>query len=132
MEFEVSFQDGIFTVVTRGDAEVMKFREYLDEMFEHDRWQPGMPVLHDHSELNSGPLSVDDIRLIADFCAESREQFGNSRLAVVVFRDVEFGLARMWGAFVDGRWNATAQTFRTPKEGRQWLLQEEPPRASGE
>lgn len=122
MEFEVSFQDGIFTVVTRGDAELMRFRELLDQTFAHEEWQPGSLVLHDHSELNGGPLKVDDIRRIAGFCADSSEQFGLSRLAVVAVRDVEFGLARMWGAFMEGRWSVTAQAFRSVDEGKRWLL----------
>ena len=126
MDFEVSLQDGVFVVVTHGDAEVMKFRDYLDETFAHEQWRPGSPVLHDHSDLNGGPLTVDDVRLIADFCAEASEQFGHSKLAVVTSRDAEFGLARMWGAFMDGRWGVTAQAFRSLDEGKRWLLQPEP------
>lgn len=125
MDFEVSFQDGVFMVVTSGDAEVMRFREYLDETFAHESWQPGMPILHDHSQLNSGPLTVDDIRRIADFCAESRAQFGHTRMAVVAGHDLEYGLARMWGTFVDGRWDVAAQTFRTRDDALRWLLRQE-------
>ena len=121
MEYEVALRDGIFEVVTRGDAEVMKFREYLDETFRHESWKPGMPVLHDHSDLNSGPLTVDDISRIADFCAESRRDFGHSKLAVVLRRDVEFGLARMWETFIEDRWDATAGVFRSRDEAVRWL-----------
>lgn len=126
MKYEITFRDGFFEVVTHGDAEVMKFREFLDETFSRESWRPGMPVLHNHSDLNSGPLRVDDVSLIADFCADSRQEFGHSKVAVVLRRDLEFGLARMWAALVEGRWDATANVFRLRDEAVLWLTSERP------
>ncbi len=122
MDYELAVRNGIFEVVTRGDAEVLKFKEILDATFGHERWKPGMPYLFDHSDLDSGPLTVNDVRRIADFCADRKKEFGYSRLAVVLRRDVEFGLARMWGVFVDGRWDAIVSIFRSRDKAVQWLL----------
>ena len=82
-----------------------------------------MSYLFDHSDLDSGPLTVNDVRRIADYCADRKEEFGHSRFAVVLRRDVEFGLARMWGFFVEGRWDAIVGIFRSRDKAVQWLLQ---------
>ena len=121
MDFELHYRDGIFEVVTHGDAEVVKFREYLDRTASHEHWSPGAPVLHDHSDLNSGPLTVGDVARIADYCAASRNDFGRSKVAVVLSRDLEYGLARMWGALVDGKWDAIPNLFRSRDEAVLWL-----------
>jgi hypothetical protein len=126
MEYEIFSHDGFVEVVTHGDADAATFRQFLDEMFGQEDWEPGTPVLHDHSDLNAAPLTVNDVSAIAHFCADSRADFGTSHLAVVVARDLEFGLARMWEAFVDGKWDVTAQVFRTRDDAVSWL--EEPPR----
>lgn len=80
-----------------------------------------MPYLFDHSDLDSGPLTVNDVRSIADACLDFREQFGFSRLALLLRRDLEFGLARMWGVFMEGRWDATVGIFRSRDDAVAWL-----------
>lgn len=126
MEFHVEYKDGYFVGKTCGEAVAAQFGDLLDLMLHDDRWSPGMSWMHDHSELNADPLTVSDIRHIAKLCAERRTQIGSGRCAIVVRADLEYGLARMWSAYVDGSWDVATSVFRTSEQGRAWLLSDQP------
>jgi hypothetical protein len=113
MKYEVHYHDGFFEVKTHGDAEPGGFREFLDILLAHEKWKPGTPILSNHSELNTGPLTVDDIKLIVERAVRSRAQLGHARIAMLVARNLEYGLARMWEVFVAGKWDVIARVFRS-------------------
>ena len=121
MEFQVEYHGGFFIGTTSGDAVDEQFGDLLDAMLTHDKWKPGTPWLHDHSDLNAGPLTVDGIQKIAQLCADRRTTIGGGRCAIVVARDLEFGLARMWGVYVENKWDAVAAVFRSREEAIAWL-----------
>ena len=126
MEFKLQYRKGLLEVKTSGDAELGTFREMMDSMLAHEEWKPGSPFLLDHSELNAGTLTVDDIRGIAGFCAQRRDRFGRAKCAIVVSRDLEFGIGRMWQVFVSNRWDVTEELFKSKDDAREWLSDESP------
>ena len=67
MEFTLHYFDGLLEVKTFGEAECVKFREILESMVNHEKWNLGTPFLINHSNLNSGNLTVTDIQSIAEF-----------------------------------------------------------------
>lgn len=121
MEYTQNYEDGIFIVVTHGDGAAEPFARILEEMLAHPEWKPGGLYLHDHSDFNSGPLTVDDILYIVGLCEARRAELGDAKCALVATRDLEFGLARMWGSMVEGRWDVTANVFRTREDAIAWL-----------
>lgn len=123
MDFDLTYHDSYFEVRTFGDADRVTFEQFLDAMLKHTAWKPGTPSLHDHTRLNAAALTVEDIRAIAQFCADRRHLLGFARFAVVVDRDLEFGLARMWGVFVEDRWDVQGGIFRQREEAMAWLLE---------
>ncbi len=123
MEYEIHVRDGIVEIVTHGDAEVSVFQNYLTEALALKEWMPGTPLLTDHSDLNVRPLTVGNVREIADILISFRHELGASRFAVVSGSDLVFGLARMWYVFVDGKWDGSANIFRNKEEALHWLKQ---------
>jgi len=121
VEFRVEYRDGFFIGTTSGDAVADQFGNLLDAMLTHDKWQPGTSWLHDHSDLNSGPLTVDGIHRIAHLCSERRTAIGRGKCAILVARDLEYGLARMWAVYVENKWDAVAAVFRSREEAIAWL-----------
>lgn len=121
IEYELHYRDSFFEIETHGEAEAWKFGEFLARMLSDERWKPGRSFLTNHTDLDAGSLTVKGIREIATYCIESRERFGHGRCAVVVGRDLEFGLARMWGVFVDDEWDVAAAVFRSREEAVAWL-----------
>ena len=95
MDFEVHYNDEFFEVKTRGDAELGGFEEFIAVVLGHEQWKPGAAFLVDHSELNVGPLTVADVRDTAEISARRRAEFGRARVAILVSRNLEYGMAGM-------------------------------------
>jgi hypothetical protein len=122
MKYELNYREGFFEVKTYGDAEPRGIKEFLDAMLAHEKWKPGTRFLVDHSELNFGPLTVNEVRDIADVCVRPRAELGQARSASVTPRNEQYGLVRMWEVFVEGRWDVIHQAFRSRDEGVSWLM----------
>jgi hypothetical protein len=121
VNYRIDRAGDLFVGATSGEADVEDFRRMLDEMLSHPEWTPGSPWLHDHTELDAGALTVNEIKRIADLCAERSSQFGSGKCAIVAGRDLEFGLARMWAVYVEDRWSAEPNVFRSKDEALDWL-----------
>ena len=121
MEFKTEFAGHYFLITTTGEATVEDFDRLINEMLGRAEWKIGMSWITDHSDLDTGPLTVSDVKMIADLCAQNRERFGAGKIAVVLRRDLEFGLARMWAVFVEGRWDVEAGVFRSLDDAIDWL-----------
>ena len=123
MQFNVHYYDGIFEVTTSGDANLQGFNDFVKVIFEHEEWKPGGRILFDHTGLNAGPLTVDDVQGVANIAGQYNEQFGNAKLATVVSRDLEYGMARMWQILLEIHevWYASEKLFRDRHEAVAWL-----------
>ena len=53
MKYKLTIEEnpGHFEVKTEGKAEISGFKSFLNEIFNHPQWEPGMSVLLDHSDL---------------------------------------------------------------------------------
>lgn len=121
MKYEVRYDDEFFEVTTHGDAELERFEDFIDLLLGHEMWKPGTAFLVDHSELNAGPLTVEEVRGIAKVCEKRRAEFGQAKFALLVSRELEYGMARMWETYVEDKWDVTTKLFRSPDEACSWL-----------
>jgi hypothetical protein len=121
MEFAIQYNEEFFEIRTSGDAEFQKFRDILEALVNHDRWEPGKSFLMNHTELNPGTLTLDHMRSIAEFNAQYSAKMGLSRCALLVTSDVAYGMGRVWEAFVEEKWNVTEKLFRSRDEAIEWL-----------
>ena len=121
MKFEMHYHDGFFELKKYGDAELGKIKEALDLLVGHEKWKPGNLILMDYSETNGAALSVTEIKYIAANYVRLRAEFGRARMAILVSRDVGYGLFRMWQVFVASKWDVVNQIFRSRDEAISWL-----------
>ena len=123
MQFNLNYHDAVFEVTTSGDAILQGYYDFTKAVLEHDEWKPGGLILLDHTKLNTGPLTVDDVQAIAIISGQYSEQLGTARVAIVVARDLDYGMTRMWQVFVENQTNsyASAKIFRNRDEAWAWL-----------
>ncbi len=125
MEYVITWRDGFLEAKTRGEATVEGIAEMISGVVSHEKWEHGGALLVDHSELNAGPLTLAQIRSLADMAAEAGDRVGPARIAHAVSRDLEFGLVRMWESFVSLQWEARLKVFRSRDEAIAWLKEPE-------
>jgi hypothetical protein len=78
-------------------------------------------ILIDHTEGSMRHLQHGDMRGIAQCCQTLNTPFAEGRFAVVVGRDVDFGLARMWLSLTEGLLTYERQIFRSREDAVAWF-----------
>ncbi len=119
MEYSFSTDAGFAEVHLTGQSEPGCFREIFDALEENASWRPGMPLLIDKTEYDTSRLTVGDVHVIARTCSDRKDIVGRSRIAVLVARDIEYGMNRMFEVFV--RWDADFGLFREREAAVDWV-----------
>jgi hypothetical protein len=108
---------------TRGEATVEGFSAWLLEGINDLRKRPGMRVLIDHRQLDTSQMRMEDVERRAEIVAREESHFSDIHVAVVVEREVDFGIQRMLGSLFEARpeLRSILRVFRSIYEARSWL-----------
>ena len=122
MHFNIKYIDGIFEAKLYGDGDLQGYSGLLEELFDHPEWKPNSPIMFDETELNFRIMTVEDVQAIAHLCLLYKKQFGNAKVAILVARDLEFGMNRMWQTFKDSiDSDISEKIFKSKSEAKSWL-----------
>ncbi|MBT4499679.1 MAG: hypothetical protein HOC74_18270 [Gemmatimonadetes bacterium] len=97
------------------------FVTFTAELLSHPDWDTGVPILINHRDLDQRDFNTPQIRAISNLVASRSEEFGGRRCAIVLSRDVDFGLSRMWEAMTESRITMSSRSFRSVEEAQRWL-----------
>ena len=120
MEIRIDFDIDAATFTTVGAASLEGFRRGIQALVDDPRFQPGMPILADYTELDSSGLTPDDVRAIGDFTASLADRIGPSTIAVVVPNALTFGFVRM-GEMQANQPQLNVRIFYSRPEAVEWL-----------
>ena len=120
MDAVIHFNQGSVVVTTSGLAQTAACERVLDAILADARFERGMPMLFDHSELDVALLTSYEIRGIAEVFLSRSEALGSGRSAMVAPTDAAYGLARMFAVYADTE-DRNVQAFRTREEAAEWL-----------
>jgi hypothetical protein len=59
----------------------------------------------DYSELDTSLLTASEVYYLVSEATQKRDQVVWARFAYLVARDLEYGLVRMWEAYIEGKWD---------------------------
>ena len=121
MDFSITPQRGYLEVKLSGRPTPDAFDKYFEALLAHDDWNPGTPILTDETNLDAGTTTVREVRDIAEVCARRKSELGPVRTAILVAGDFEYGMNRMWDAFIEGKWDVESALFRSRDEALAWL-----------
>jgi len=118
MPIEVAWQprEGIWKF-TVGDT--FSLTEVVDVAKRDDLPEAGL-FLWDLRHLRRGPDTSDELRDAADSVAKGNHVWNESRTAVLVKRDLDFGIARMFQVYADGI-GMSYEIFRDEAAAIEWL-----------
>jgi hypothetical protein len=108
------------TFTTSGAADLASILRANDEFLAHPRLRPGMPILADHTALDTTPLASSDAKLIGEAYKRFLEAVGQSAIAIVVGHPAAFGLVRMAEAYA-GSQQPNMRIFYSRAEAITWL-----------
>jgi hypothetical protein len=88
-------KDGsLFTIRTEGDGDVEGIIAFLKDIISHPEWKPGKRILLDHRALKIDKITVSGIEEVSLFFKSIASELGNGKIALVMKRDIDFGIAR--------------------------------------
>jgi hypothetical protein len=122
VEFSVKHLESYFEITVTGPADHNKYARLMDSLFAHEKWKPGTPILIDEIALDASEISVAEVSTIAEECGRRRSEFGEARMALLVARELEFGMNRMWSVFVEDKCDVIINVLYSRQEAIDWLL----------
>ena len=124
MKWTAQFEADEFrvTISATGDVGRDGFCGCIAKLISHPSWRPGMSVLCDFRSLNIGSLTKEDIKHLVEIDQEFFEltKEAPSLIGVVVARELDYGLVRMWELYAN-EMHPGHNVFLEVKDALQWL-----------
>ena len=125
MEYEITWggdpEDG--RVTTRGEASFEGFNAWVQEGLSDPRYHEGISFIVDHRELDWSGISLKNVKQQIEIFRRNTNRVGRIRAAMVMRAAVDFGLARMYQAYVESQPNLQIEigVFVSIEDAREWI-----------
>ena len=128
MHFKIRTRpDGRFVEsICHGAVTGVSMVEAIAEMRLVDGFSEGLNALWDFREADLSTLSVEDMKLMLDYM-EERPKRRSVRIAVLVFKDADFLLLKLWRVVSRRRYGQTTKVFSSHEDACQWLDESDTP-----
>lgn len=120
-EIKMDVSSRLIHVKTRGIGDADGINAFLKDIISHPDWTPGMDILLDHTELNIENINTRGIDKVSDYFIKISKQLGNGKIALIMNRDVDFGIARAWELVTERHTNMQIHVFRNLEKAEAWL-----------
>ena len=126
MDWSINLEDtpGTIAVIVRGQWDMAEALEVLGSVWAEQARTAVHRVVWDLRELEISDTSTSDLREIANRQLRDRPDLPEARAAIVVSRDLAFGMGRMVEAYLEGA-PVDVHVFRDIPEALDWLSGED-------
>ena len=111
-----------FTVTTEGEGTVEGIIAFLKDIIAHSQCKPGVRILLDHRKLRVDKIKMSGVERVSSFFKAIGSKLGAGKLALVMQRDIDFGIARAWEILTADDVDIQIEVFRSIDEARAWLM----------
>ena len=118
---KVSEDGSFFTIITEGDGDVDGIIAFLKDIISHPQWKPGNLILLDHRALKIDKITVPGIEVVSAYFKSISDELGNGKVALVMKREIDFGIARAWENISEYAVDIKINVFRELEKAINWL-----------
>ena len=116
----IDSETGLRIHVITGEMTPEDLIETFEQAFSRDDFEPGSAALWDLQGATGKDLLAGDIRGLVDAVVKHRSGDEGTRIAIVVARDLDFGLARMYEQMLEASTPVRVMVFRDRDEAEIW------------
>jgi hypothetical protein len=95
--------------------------EALRGVYSSPEFEPDTNVLWDVRDASVLSMSSSDVQEVSELVAKHWGTGGTSRAALVVSKDFEFGLMKMYQVYLESRISTEVRVFRDIDEALEWV-----------
>ncbi len=110
-----------FIVTTEGQGDVTGIVAFLDDLIADPQWRPGLHILLDHRRLDIATITTEGIEQVSHYFRKIGPRLGGGSIALVMHKDIDFGIARAWELVTEAHVDMRIGVFRSLEEARRWL-----------
>ena len=124
MRFEISYveQGNYLLAEITGGANLDLLKTLVSDALQHPKWDEFIPTLVDCRGFSANNLSSDDVYELSELCKSLGTHLGSGGCALVMSKELDFGLARMWQMMTEGHIEMPIEIFRDIDEAREWVI----------
>ena len=104
-----------------GQFTIDELTEALKEVYKNPQYDSEMNVLWDIRDADASSFTMQDITKLSNIVSRQWGTKGESRAAIVVSRDLEYGLSRMYDMLSANQIKSQIKAFRDINEAFEWL-----------
>ena len=104
-----------------GLIDIQQLKDFLKKLYETPDFNPNMSVIWDLGEADFSAVSSSDVRSVMDLVGKYWGVGGKSKAALVVAKEVGFGLTRMYEILMSSATTSKVMVFKTMDEARKWM-----------
>ena len=121
MLFDIFYFNGIFHAKLNGKPDPLSLEAYYKSLTSHNEWSNFSKVLSDETAINYDRIKSVDMMKLVTISISYKDKIKKSSFAIYVNSNLNFGMARVWKAYVDTGWDAKVGVFRSYEDARSWL-----------
>ena len=121
IETSIDSKTGLRMHVATGTLTPDELENELKDSYRRPDYRPGANSLCDLREAGVGTFTGEEIRRVVDAVLKHRGAPPGTRTAIIVGRDLAFGLARMFAQQLEAKSPSDVTVFREMDEAMAWL-----------
>ena len=122
-ELDINPSTGLISINIEGRITLNLIKEAMERVFKDPHFRRSADILWDVREAETATASTEEVMKLMELVESFREIRGeNYRVAVVVGKESDFGMARMLEMYVDAM-PFQMMVFRSMDQARRWIGQ---------
>lgn len=121
MELITQIKDNLRIHTITGIISTGEIMKHLRNFYSSPDYSPAMNSLWDLRDADFSEVKPHEIRTLMEMVKGHWGQNGSARSALLVTKDLDFGLARMYEMLMDGGTAGSVMVFRDHDEAVEWL-----------
>lgn len=118
---EINKKKNIRVHTVRGIIDINDLAGQLKEIYSSSCFDPDMNVFWDLQKADFSNVSSEDTMSFMEFVSKHWGTGGKSKAALVVSRDLEFGMSRMYQIMMEGATSSKIAVFRDTDKAKEWI-----------
>ena len=118
---EINKEKNMRCHIVRGVVDISELTNCLKEIYNSSDLDPDMNVFWDLQKADLSRISTEEVSAFMKYVSSQWGAGGTSKAALVVSRDLEYGMSRMYEMMMGGATSSKIAVFRDIDKAKEWI-----------